>query len=472
MELNVIHNPSGLEELQELNPMTTIIIGGDVDMFKSCGFYYSFYSCSDEELESFKNNIINTGIKESYAFYQALYNEEVIANSKKQYGSTANRLKYLLTAFKNCDYTAIQQVLSYGLDDMLEVVNNLTQSFDSLDNDSTWEIKYQKLVKEHSNLVTRFNKLTGEVNRARKADEINNNADYALIKNENESLKKQLSELQVAQASFDSKVSSMVSREAYDELYGKLDLAESKLAAAVKELEVSKTKKSDETNMFIDSASEDIISTLRERINTLENSSNANYDSLLPVIDDKTVLAAKSDLIFYFKDLKNVSFVGSLIEYFKVKAKSATKKGVKTIVIVYDPLNGLSTVKYRKYGYSINEDFEDITIPVVVTNNLSKNFLRDELQIASYNCIVVIDRLGTNKCVINRKEVKTYYLINTPNDIVDYQIKAEDCIAFFNSDNKCFIDVIPDDSYAHMDKTKRLAQLVSSTKFKNEFKIT
>lgn len=469
MEIKIVTSPSGLEELQEYDPTTTIILGGDIELYKSCGFYYSFSSLDEEKANEFAKQIQAAGIQESYELHKAMYNEEVIRAGKEQFGDTASSLFALLKAFKDCDYKAIETIIAYGLDSMYEDVKSLTQIMNTAEADSTWEIKYQHLKKEHQKLVIDFNSAARELSEYRKRPDAS--ADIALLQDRLEELQGKNADLVKKLADAKSKIDTMVSREEYDEVKSKFDVVEAQANEYARQLEEkSAVGVAKETSEFADPADKEIIHTLRERIELLEQGGGKDIDEMLPIIDDKFVLNAKSNNILYIKDIKTVSFVGTLIEYFTVKVRSAVRKGMNAILIVYDNLNGLSSVKYRKYGYTINEAPEDVSKPIIVTNNLTKNFLRDELNISSYELVIIIDRLGTPKFVLDRKDVKPLYLVNTPNDITDYSLDPKRCIAYYDSKGECFADVIPSGEYAHMDKKTRMAKLVSESGFNKLFK--
>lgn len=467
MEIKIVISPDGLEELQSYDPTMTIILGGDTELYKSCGFYYSFSSLDEEKANEFANQILALGVSESYELHKAMYNEEIIRSGKAKYGDTASSLFALLKAFKDNDYRTIEDIITYGLDSMYENVKNLTTIMQTTEGDSTWEIKYQRLKKEHQKLVISYNNAAMELSNLRKLPDPS--ADKALLQDRVEELQDKNAELVKKLSDVSIKLGNAVTKEKYDEAMSRLDIAEVQVKELVKQLKEHSTV-AKETSEFIDTADKDIIRTLRERIEELEQSGGKSIDEMLPIIDDRFVLNAKSNNIIYIKDIKTVSFVGTLIEYFKVRVRSANRAGKPAILIIYDNLNGLSTVKYKKYGYSVNEADLDSTNPIIVTNNLTKNFLRDELNISSYELVIIIDRLGTPKFVLDRKDVKPLYLINTPNDITDYSLDPKRCIAYYDSNGECFADVIPSSDYAFFDKKTRMAKLVSESKFNKLFK--
>ena len=139
------------------------------------------------------------------------------------------------------------------------------------------------------------------------------------------------------------------------------------------------------------------------------------------------------------------------------------------LIVIYDHLTDLNQQKYTKLRYAINAA-PDPSTPIVVTSNLTQAFLRNVLSIASYNYIVIIDRLGSFKLVTERTDSKNYFLIDSASDIDDFKLDPEKCIAYYDSKDTCAADVLPDPALATLGKRDRLFKIRQNEKLVKLFK--
>ena len=459
VEIKVIENPKSFEEIAELDPTVTIIIGGETKLYKDCGFYYSFESASNvEELKKeYEDKIEAIGVYEMYSMMQAMYHEECLRNDDAQQSNSI--LLELLRAFEVNDYKEIGRILQFNLDTLLSNAERLNSIQSQLSKDSTFEIKAVTFEQQLKELTDKYNKLAAEASELRKMSSAT--AELLLTKDSLKEAEDKCVELSKEVAELKSKLENTCSK-------GELDDVKEKLAQAEKQLkeELKNKTETQKTTLFSESQ-EEIIRTLKAELQSATKNKSNITDENLPVITDSVNLSAEH--LIFIKEIKRAPYMNTLLRWVGLKIASEKRKNKsRGIAIVYDNITELSEVKYNKHNFYINEE-PDGSKPfdIVITSNTELAFLRNHLHIENYTYVIIIDRLGFSKMAVNRSiNTKTYYLIDSYNDISDYNLDASKCIAFFSSiedsdKKKCVFYVEPDGDTSYFGDREKLKVFTS-----------
>lgn len=192
------------------------------------------------------------------------------------------------------------------------------------------------------------------------------------------------------------------------------------------------------TNLFSEDAKDVLIVSLKEEINKLRSRDwFSDTKALLPLFNNN--LVSKCENILYFKEVKPQPYLNTSIAWIDNFLKSgfeskptAASKGRSYLILVFDSLhNDAVLYKYNKRGWSINSQ-PGTENRVVITNKLTTSFLLDTLKINAYDCLIVFDRLGYSKNVIEGTTVNKFFLVNTPKDVTDFGLDKNKCIGFFD----------------------------------------
>lgn len=464
IEIKVVNNPESLESLSDFNPETTLIIGGETELYKSCGFYYSFETSADVDsiVEEYTNKINAVGVIECYELHRAMYVEENL-RADKEVCSTNSVLHTLLDAIELHDYEEVGRILQYNLEILKKNADKLQKIYSISSSDDTWELKYVRCKQQLKDLTLKYNELASEVSSLRKYSDNVRDLEMARIQIKEDTEK--ISDLTAKIAELESELSNTHTDKEYNDLKEKLDLAED----TITQLNTKINSREQSTNYFSsngsDSVKDAIISELKATISELNSKqqSNINPDDNLPVIDANLGLRVKK--LFNIKEIKRSVYLPALIECIAARSRTAKAKisGVRFIVIVYDILNDFNKNMYANFGFALNSgDLSNTVYNVVVTDILSRTFLVNEVNIASYDYVVIVDRLGYNKMVVDRFDAKTYYLVDSLQDITDYNLKPSDCICYFDSNGESAYDIIPSETYNAGDYKTRVSMFTKN----------
>lgn len=464
-ELKVISNPDSLEAILEYDPTTTIIFGGETEVYKSVGFYYSFPldENQDNVVTEYTDKIKTIGEKSCYEMHRAMYHEEVLRANREEVGSANTALLTLLHALDMQDYEKVSDILKYDMETITKAADKLQNVYSILDKDSSWEIKALNAKQQYKDLVLKYNEVTEEVNELRKKS--GTTEELVLVKEELRELNEKYAKVTNELAEANANLKTMHSNAEFEELREKLDLAEEQLKEARK-------KKEAETSYFANSEDKDkdeLIAILKTQLSKVQQSSGINLEEALPIIT--STLHLNANTLITLKEIKRAPYINTLVEWLRIKATSqqAQKTGSRMLIVIYDHLTDLNQQKYTKLRYAINAA-PDPSTPIVVTSNLTQAFLRNVLSIASYNYIVIIDRLGSFKLVTERTDSKNYFLIDSASDIDDFKLDPEKCIAYYDSKDTCAADVLPDPALATLGKRDRLFKIRQNEKLVKLFK--
>lgn len=461
--LDVLKEPASLEEVLEYNPTKTLIFGGETEVYKSVGFYYSFPMSDNVEdvIKEYTQKLEAVGLVACYETHGAMYHEEVLRSNREEVGNANVALLTLLTSLDKRDFKAVEEVLKYNFDTLISAAKDLQSVYTTLDNDKTWEIKAIQAKQKYKELVIKYNEAVQELTELRKTS--GTGRELVMLKEEFNELNTKYAEATNQLAEAQASMKSMHTHAEFEALQEKLEIAEEQLKNA--------QHKNQETSLFEDKPDrnkDELIAVLKKQLAEAQQSNGANYDEALPIITSALHLNASN--IITLKEIKRAPYMVSLLKWLMMAAvsKRAVQLKIRTLIIVYDNLTDLNKVKYQKASFAINEAPAPGT-PVVVTSNLSQTFLRNVLSISSYNKVIIVDRLGAFKLVTERTDSKNYYLIDSPSDIEDYKLDAKKCIAYYNSNGICAADILPSGDLATQDKRNRVYGFTQNVNFKKLF---
>jgi hypothetical protein len=184
----------------------------------------------------------------------------------------------------------------------------------------------------------------------------------------------------------------------------------------------------------------------------------ANIKSALPVVTDN--MSLKSNIL-YFKEVKTAIYMNTFINSIALLTISNSKHypDNNTLIVVYDYLlDEFRIEKYNNRGFAINNPPDKVN--VVVTNHTDWKFLLD-IGIRNYKNIVVFDRLGLKQDLFSRKNMSTYYLVDSVNDSKHFKLPLKNCVCFFSTNEETApFHVSPNGEFGSLSYKKRLAYFI------------
>lgn len=459
-KFKVLIDPESLESILEYDPLTTIILGGETEVYRSVGFYYSFPSTenNDSVVSEFEQKLEALGADTCYQMHRALYHEEMLRKDREDVNNANVALRALIDAIASHDVEKISDILKYNMNTIIQTADKLQSVYTLLDEDKTWELKAVEAKRQCKEVTEKYNKLAEEVTLLRKKGD--SSKELVLLQSEYNDLDEKYAATTNELAELKASLRNMHTHSEYEALLEKLERAEDALQKA------QQTKQPAETNLFSDGAGDqaELIRVLKDRITALQQSSGVDLNEALPVLNNS--LSMNATKLITLKEIKRAPYMTALLSWLNMSAisKKTLNAGVRTVIIVYDNLTDLNTTKYKKCNFAINEAPTSET-PVVVTNNLTPVFLRNVVGIANYNKVIIIDRLGSNKIVTDRMDNVNYFLIDSTTDIADYGLNAKQCIAYYDSKGECAVDILPNTNLATQGKRERIFAFTQNPAF-------
>lgn len=385
----------------------------------------------------------------------------------KQYGTTVGCIAELLQSIKSCNLETYRKLVKYNINPMVGVLDQLKMMVTLAEamqgNATTIQAMQAEIADarvksaEYSLLQQKFAELTTEREDLRHS--------LTMLKSEYNELKEKVAQ-DTASSIMTTSVNVSESPE-YLALKKQLEQANLKLTELSAEYSRLQITAGIVTN---DSGTEEdpkdrLITNLKKEIETLRSTSYV--DMLRQRIPSVTqALALKADCILYLKEIKPQIYINSLIQWLEVLLRVRYRDLYhKTyLILVFDQLSNEYTIKkYDKRKWAINTT-PNATASVVVTNEVSLGFLKDRLQIDQYDFLVVIDRLGNLRDVFDTPKTQKFYLVNTVNDVTDFNLDRNRCIGFFDQDADQFVKY-------HMSPTDATGGLTTSDFEKRAYKI-
>lgn len=442
-----------LDKIAMENPVTTYIVTTksleQARHYICAGFYNLMYGCDPKTLT----------LKTIVGFLNTKYEDNriklVVDNLVplyNEYGSAIGCINGLLSSIKSGDLLKFSQLVQYNLPTMqdsiamIELMYGLSKAF--YDNRSQLE----EMRTATDKLATKDMEILQYKSRI---DELNTRV--ADIQVDFKALTEQYKQAQAEIAKLMAKgneVETVTSHPVYLELMSAFNQVKDELAATKAEntgLRATSGISLTNNDGNLD-GKDQLILRLREELAAAQSVTwDATMLKRIPAVTKSVSLQAKK--ILYFKEIRPAVYVNSLIFWLDVFLKKSITEphGKSYLILVFDQLVDQYTCqKYSKRNWALNGQ-PNANTSVVVTNEVSLDFLKGTLNIQAYDFLIVIDRFHLFADVFDTPTTERFYLINTPNDIVDFKLDPNRCIGFFEwskeeYDENGKVQVVPDSS--------------------------
>ncbi len=432
------------------NPSTTYVITSkslvDSRQYICAGFYNILYDVDPRKLTL---GIVHTFLQTAYEDNRIKLVVDNLIPLYTEYGNVIGCINGLLTSIETGDLAKFSQLVKFNLSTMkdslvqIELMYGLSKAFyDDKDNLESMRTATTQLSAKDMEIMQYRNKL----------DELKTQLTDISI-----SLKDMTSKYKGAQeeiASLMTKgtdIEAVIEHPAYIKLSQALASAQEDLARVTAEnaslRATSGIVVNEEDGL---DAKDSIILQLRQSLNQAQTMSWADVMlKRLPAITNSVSLQAKK--ILYIKEVKPTVYINSLVYWMQVYLKQRLDSNKTFLIVIFDQLTDqFMCTKYTNRGWALNGP-PKANSKVVVTNEVSLEFLKGTLNIQYYDYIIVVDRFHLLTDVIDTPVTERFYLINTPNDIVDFKLDPDRCIGFFEWSNPskgpcpCKYTVMPSD---------------------------
>ena len=380
---------------------------------------------------------------------------------------TYDALMTILLSLKNRDVSGFYDAVKYNLSPVIAKLNDIRQLLQYSNNVDTIQQRFAELDNQLEELrgqvgvsneeavkvaAQEIEKLQAELKR--KVQEV------GLLEDEKSELVNKVNELMsatqdsVARSSYDTLLND---KKLTDQQYAALQIEVSNLRAKLKAVE-----NLPKANLATDEFSKDgLIESLQKEIELFKSVTPAErIYGMLPIITNNVMLRAQ--YVLQLKEIKPAIYIDSLIGWttLLLKSRYIRERGLHPIIVIFDNLiDQFRLAKYKKHGFCINTEPKGAQF-VVVTNDCNLMFLKNVVEIQRYDFVMIIDRLGSARCVADSDKTVTYYLTDSPEDVTDFKLPADSCI-MFNSDRAdgCAYHLEPDGSVAAIRGDKRWARM-------------
>lgn len=462
-----------LSELNTLAPTITYIITNrhlsDLDDFISRGYFNITTVTSASQITK---NLIKSFLSQDYEDNQLKTISIRLAETYTAHGATVNDLQTALKALRDDDAVTFADIMSKSLTDILAAMSDIDAMVAYSKSLSSSKTNISQLMSD-SKMLERFAEERDKYQTLYETEKAN----YAALGTEYSEAQETISDLRQACAQKIVTDDQVRNSKLFIDLQAQYDAAVSERQVKTQELEKLRSEMEEQIKLLTTSQKDEIIRRLKDELTKAQSMS---YDKLLegklPVLRDSTTLDAEH--VLYFKELRPTVYINSLIRWMNayLRTRYEGMQHKQFIILVLDPLIDQNTVdKYTKHGWSINiAPATDNRI--VITNIFDYIKLKQEFALNKYNLVVVIDRCHLRKNAVAMKRAQSYYFINTPNDINDYNLEPCECIGFFSSiaasktvrDSKYHIDPWSDELIAET-IDKRSGKFTSDAVFSKIF---
>lgn len=445
-----------LEDLACFDPKITFLFALDkcTEVIVSAGYYNLFIVRDEAELDAeFIDNAISSNFNDNKLNWVNTSLFEFYSKRK----TAVDSILSLLYALKIADQKTFKNLIKYSLPDMIDSIEDLHRALENVKLEkelksqfSDYDAKIQTLeasLVSYKELQDKYSNLDGENEALKQQLSVTTSKATELLK-ENKKLTDKLAEIGANSA-------DTVDKETYDALLEEKRNTERNNSELQQELENTKAKLTvvqelpTSTHVFTGDQAE-YIKKLETELAKVQSGDYFKFvANKLPIVTENVYIKAKN--ILYIKEMKSAIYMNSLIRWFFARINNQTQResGLKTLLIVYDFMyDFVRTKQYAKNKFQINAPSKS---GVVITNNFSYDFLRDILDIAEYDSIILIDRLGFDQKIWERNNMKFLYLIDSIADIESIGLKANDCVGFFKSTELAYT-VVPDGTLGAIDK--------------------
>lgn len=464
-----------LSELEKLAPTVTYIITNrrlsELDDFISRGY---FNITTVTSISQITKNLIKSFLSQDYEDNQLKTISIRLAETYNDHGATVGDLQTALKALRDDDAVTFAGIMSKSLSDILEAMSDIDAMVAYSKSLSSSKTSIAQLMSD-SKMLEQFAEERDKYRTLYEAEVAKNSA-----------LGVELSEGQATIADLRQACAQKVvtndqvrNSKLFIDLQAQHDAAVAERQVAVDELEKLRSQMQERIDLLSTSQKDEVIKRLKAE---LEKAQSMSFDMLLeaklPVLQDSTTLDAEH--VLYFKEVRPTVYINSLIRwmnaYLRTRYEGMQRK--QFLIVVFDPLIDQNTVdKYNKHGWAVNiAPAPGTDARVLITNIFDYTRLKKEFSLNKFDLLVVIDRCHLRKNAVTMKRAHSYYFINTPNDINDYNLDPCDCIGFFSSiaasktvrDSKYHIDPWSDELIAET-IDKRSGKFTSDAVFSKIF---
>ncbi len=419
-----------LSELLTLPPTTTYIITtrslAELEEYIAKGYFNIVVVSSASKITT---RFIAEFIQQTYIDNQFKIVSQRLSELYRENGATLADLQRALQALHDDDAVTFADIMSSSLSDILEDMS----SIDAM-------IAYCKSFAESKESVEQLRKDAAQLETV-SADREHFRTLYEQELAKKTALDTELSEAQKIIGDLRLAASQQVvtndqvkNSKLYLDLKAQHDAAVSERQIAEQALTQLQDEMNERVNLLSSGAKEDVILRLKKELAAAQS---ASFDKIiegkLPVLQDSTLVDAEH--IMYFKEVRPTVYINSLVRwmnaYLRTRYEGMMQK--QFLIIVFDPLIDQYTVsKYAKHNWAINS-MPEATDRVLITNTFDFTKLKKDFMINKYNLLVIFDRCHLMKNAVTMSRAKSFYFVNTPNDISDYNLNPQECIGFFQS---------------------------------------
>lgn len=462
-----------LSELETLAPTITYIITNrrlsDLDDFISRGYFNITTVTSNNQITK---NLIKSFLSQNYEDNQLKTISIRLAETYTDHGATVGDLQTALKALRDDDAVKFAEIMSTSLADILNAMSDIDAMVAYSKSLSSSKTSIAQLMSDSKMLETFAEER--DKYRTLYETEVAKNSALGVELSEGQATISDLRQACAQKVVTDDQVRNS---KLYIDMQASYDAANAERQAAVNELEKLRSEMQEKIDLLSTSQKDEVIKRLKDE---LAKAQSMSFDMLLecklPVLQDSTTLDAEH--VLYFKEVRPTVYINSLIRWMNayLRTRYEGMQHKQFLIVVFDPLIDQNTVaKYAKHGWAVNVA-PGTDARVLVTNIFDYTRLKKDFSLNKFDLLVVIDRCHLRKNAVTMKRAHSYYFINTPNDITDYNLDPCDCIGFFSSiaasktvrDSKYHIDPWSDELIAES-IDKRSGKFTSDAVFSKIF---
>lgn len=433
------------------NPVLTYIITtkplDDYKQLIDLGFFNIRYNVTPSKItQRYLINFLNT----EYSANKISLIVESLVPIYKEYGNVANCIEALLGAIERADLETFETLVKFNLPTMRQAISKIDMMYSlaaSLYEDKETIESLRASASAAESTAAEFTMYTSKIDELLIEVE-NRKQDLAQLTSQFQEAQQEIARLSTREVTVDV----IKQHPAFIQLESQLRDTVATLSTVqdkYKKLQLATGVLNTPDCAGMDTKDKVIRQLKQDLLTATTTSWDQLTDKRIPAITDNITLAAEH--ILYIKEIRPTVYINGLVfwlnTYLNIKLTKERKKSF--IILLFDPLHNQYTAgKYAKRGWAINNR-PLANSNVVVTNDMSMEFLKGTLHIHEYDFIVVIDRLGLIKDVVSHKLAHRINLINTVNDITDYHLDPASCVGFWempaNEQQPCKYVIKPSD---------------------------
>lgn len=418
-----------LSELETLAPTATYIITNrhlsELDDYVSKGY---FNITTVTSVSQITKRFIAEFIQQDYNDNQLKTISMRLAETYSDKCTTIDDLRVALEALRDDDAVTFADIMSKGLADILDAMKDIDAMVAYSKSLSSYKTSISQLMSDSKQLEAFAT--DREKYRQKYEDEHNK---YSALDAELREAQATIADLRLACSQKVVTDDQIKNSKLFLDMQAQHNAAMAEKQVAQNELEALRNEMQEKIDLLSTSQKDEVIKRLKDELAKAQSMSfDMILEGKLPVLQDSTTLDAEN--VIYFKEVRPTVYINSLIRWMNAFLRTRYEgiQHKQFLLLVFDPLIDQNTLdKYNKHGWAIN------TAPsgdsrVLITNIFDYTRLKKEFTLNKYNLLVVFDRCHLRKNAVLMKRAKSFYFINTPNDISDYNLEPCECIGFFD----------------------------------------